>query len=113
MFTLQEGCVIISSAPVRCQMIQLSRLLPVLITTVMMQLASVERFVVVHGQILLNQFKHFPNKAIQSCAFVNSLKTAMEARKHSKLYSSTKKSLKSKSVNRNPMQVRGYHLVIS
>ncbi|DBB09374.1 TPA: hypothetical protein ACH3X3_007949 [Trebouxia sp. C0006] len=70
------------------------------------QLASVERFVVVHGQILLNQFKHFPNKAIQSCAFVNSLKTAMEACKHSKLYSSTKKSLKSKSVNRNPMQDR-------
>ncbi|KAL0027901.1 hypothetical protein WJX79_001540 [Trebouxia sp. C0005] len=70
------------------------------------QLASVERFIVVHGQIILNQFKHFPNKAIQNCAFVNSLKTAMEARKHSKLYSSTKKSLKSKSVNRNPMKDR-------
>ncbi len=77
-----------------------------LITAVMMQLANVERFIVVHGQIILNQFKHFPNKAIQNCAFVNSLKTAMEARKHSKLYSSTKKSLKSKSVNRNPMKVR-------
>ena len=70
-----------------------------------LQLTAVERFVVVHGQIILNQFKHFPNKAIQNCAFVNSLKTAMEARKHSKLYSSTKKAIKSKSVNRNPMKV--------
>lgn len=59
----------------------------------------------VHGQIILNQFKHFPNKAIQSCAFVNSLKCAMEARKHSKLYSSTKKAVKLKTGNRNPMKV--------
>ena len=73
-----------------------------------MQLAAVERFVVVHGQIILNQFKHFPNKAIQSCAFVNSLKTAMEARKHSKLYSSAKLAVKAKSVNRNPMKVASY-----
>ena len=71
----------------------------------MSQIAAVERFVVVHGQIILNQFKHFPNKAIQSCAFVNSLKTAMEARKHSKLYSSTKKAIKLKTANRNPMKV--------
>lgn len=71
----------------------------------MLQIAAVERFIVVHGQIILNQFKHFPNKAIQSCAFVNSLKTAMEARKHSKLYSSTKKAIKLKTANRNPMKV--------
>ena len=74
----------------------------------MSQIAAVERFIVVHGQILLNQFKHFPNKAIQSCAFVNSLKTAMEARKHSKLYSSTKKAVKLKTANRNPMKVLVY-----
>ena len=71
----------------------------------MSQIPAVERFVVVHGQIILNQFKHFPNKAIQSCAFVNSLKAAMEARKHSKLYSSTKKAVKLKTANRNPMKV--------
>ncbi|KAL3133378.1 hypothetical protein ABBQ38_007248 [Trebouxia sp. C0009 RCD-2024] len=70
------------------------------------QIPAVERFVVVHGQIILNQFKHFPNKAIQSCAFVNSLKCAMEARKHSKLYSSTKKAVKLKTGNRNPMKDR-------
>ena len=70
-----------------------------------LQIPAVERFVVVHGQIILNQFKHFPNKAIQSCAFVNSLKSAMEARKHSKLYSSTKKAVKLKTANRNPMKV--------
>jgi hypothetical protein len=46
----------------------------------------VERFVVVHGQILLNQFKHFPNKAVQKAAFVGELKQRMEARKHMKLY---------------------------
>lgn len=71
----------------------------------MQQIAAVERFIVVHGQILLNQFKHFPNKAIQSCAFVNSLKTAMDSRKHSKLYSSAKKAVKLKTANRNPMKV--------
>lgn len=72
-----------------------------------------ERFAVVHGQIILNQFKHFPNKALQNCAFVNSLKTAMEARKHSKLYSSNKKAAKAKSINRNPMRVRPYRQFLS
>ena len=32
------------------------------------QVERVERFVVVHGQIILNQFKHFPNKAVQRSA---------------------------------------------
>ena len=53
-----------------------------------MQADSVERFVVVHGQIILNQFKHFPNKAVQKAAFVGELRSKMEARKHSKLYMS-------------------------
>jgi DNA (cytosine-5)-methyltransferase 1 len=46
----------------------------------------VERFVVVHGQIVLNQFKHYPNKAVQRAAFVGELKGRMEQRKHHKLY---------------------------
>ena len=74
------------------------------------QVAACERFVVVHGQIILNQFKHFPNKALQNCAFVTSLKTAMEARKHSKLYTNNKKTAKAKSINRNPMRVRPLYL---
>ena len=53
-----------------------------------MQADSVERFVVVHGQIILNQFKHFPNKAVQKAAFVGELRSKMETRKHSKLYMS-------------------------
>ena len=43
---------------------------------------------VVHGQIILNQFKHFPNKAVQKAAFVGELRSKMETRKHSKLYMS-------------------------
>lgn len=41
---------------------------------------------VVHGQIILNQFKHFPNKAVQRAAFVGELRSRMEQRKHHKLY---------------------------
>ena len=36
--------------------------------------------------IILNQFKHFPNKAVQKAAFVGELRAKMETRKHSKLY---------------------------
>lgn len=46
----------------------------------------VERFLVVHGQIVLNQFKAYPNKAIQRAAFVGELRARMEQRKHCKLY---------------------------
>lgn len=53
-----------------------------------LQVDRVERFVVVHGQIILNQFKHFPNKAVQKAAFVSELKHRMEMRRHSKLYMS-------------------------
>ena len=73
-------------------------------------LQMVERFVVVHGQIILNQFKHFPNKAIQNCAFVTGLKRLMEARRHSKLYMGKlkkgKMALGTKGRNSNPMKDR-------
>ena len=45
-----------------------------------------ERFVVVHGQILLNQFRHFPNKAVARSAFVGALKERMAQRRHHVLY---------------------------
>eukprot|EP00967_Tisochrysis_lutea_P013587 scaffold15173_cov20-Tisochrysis_lutea.AAC.2 len=49
---------------------------------------GVQRFVVVHGQIILNQFRHYPNKAVQRAAFTTELKRNMETRKHHKLYMS-------------------------
>ena len=45
-----------------------------------------ERFVVVHGQIMLNQFRHYHIKAVANSAFVSSLKAKMEQRRHCKLY---------------------------
>jgi hypothetical protein len=69
----------------------------------------VERFLVVHGQILLNQIKAYPNKDVQRSQFVTSLKQKMEARRHSKLYYSKRGFSKApvvRAVNRNPMKVR-------
>ena len=45
-----------------------------------------ERFVVVHGQIILNQFKNFPKKSVANSAFVGGLRAKMELRRHCKLY---------------------------
>ena len=47
---------------------------------------QVQRFVVVHAQILLNQYKHFPAKAVRDSAFAAGLKSQMELRRHAKLY---------------------------
>ncbi|GFH06107.1 cytosine-specific methyltransferase [Haematococcus lacustris] len=69
----------------------------------------VERFVVVHGQIVVNQFTHFPNKAVQKAAFVDQLKAMMSQRKHNKLYMSKVKPGKAsiaKTGNANPMRNR-------
>ena len=68
------------------------------------QVQAVERYVVVHAQIILNQFKHFPNKAIKASAFPASLRSALEMKRHLKLYASTNRAL-SRGVNRNPMKV--------
>ena len=46
----------------------------------------IERFIVVHGQILLNQIAHFPAKDVQRAPFVAALKQRMETRRHHKLY---------------------------
>lgn len=64
-----------------------------------------ERFVVVHGQILMSLVKLYPIKAIQNCAFASSLKQKMQTRRHAKLYVLPKRQL-IKAVNRNPMRVR-------
>eukprot|EP00884_Botryococcus_braunii_P022842 jgi/Botrbrau1/9241/Bobra.180_1s0003.1 len=64
----------------------------------------VERFVVVHGQIILNQFRNFPNKNVQRAAFVGSLRQRLELRRHSKLFYAAKKKLKN--LRANPMRDR-------
>lgn len=55
-------------------------------TSPRLQAELVERFVVVHGQIILNQFKNFPKKSVANSAFVSGLKGKMELRRHCKLY---------------------------
>lgn len=67
------------------------------------QVPAVERFVVVHGQIILNQFKHLPSKAIKASAFPSALRSALELRRHLKLYASAAQT--TSRVNRNPMKV--------
>jgi hypothetical protein len=72
----------------------------------------VERYLVVHGQILLNQIKAYPNAAVQKAPFVGTLRDKMEARKHSKLFYSKRGFSKAvKVVNRNPMKVRERRIV--
>ena len=43
-----------------------------------------------HGQIILNQFSHYPVREVQRCAFVTGLKERMHARRHSKLFLSAR-----------------------
>ena len=69
-----------------------------------MQANAVERFVVVHGQIILNQFKHFPKKAVANSAFVGGLRAKMELRRHCKLYSIPKSKARLR-VRSSPLQV--------
>lgn len=62
----------------------------------------------VHGQIILNQFKNYPVKAIQQCAFVSALQTRMSERKHSKLFMSKRKFTANMRIAKkvNPMRNR-------
>ena len=57
---------------------------------------------------MLNQFKNFPVKQIQRCAFVGHLQKQMEARRHSRLYLSKRKITVEMRVGRklNPMRER-------
>ena len=78
----------------------------VIIACCVLQVETVQRFVVVHGQILLNQFKHFPIKAIKNSAFSTTLQSEMELRRHAKLYSKTNKAHSRLRANSNPMRDR-------
>ncbi len=65
-----------------------------------------ERFVVVHGQILLNQFQHFPKKAVARAAFVGALKERMAQRRHHVLYSAPRPAARMRGLRANPMRDR-------
>ncbi|TXG53652.1 hypothetical protein EZV62_018908 [Acer yangbiense] len=60
-----------------------------------------ERHVVVHGQIILQQFSEFPDETIRKCAFVTGLCVKMEERHHTKWLVKKKVVLK-KEANLNP-----------
>ncbi|KAL8255048.1 hypothetical protein R6Q59_033269 [Mikania micrantha] len=61
----------------------------------------VERYVVVHGQIILQQFAEFPDVTIRKSAFVSGLEYQMEQRHHTK-WTVKKKAIETKQANMNP-----------
>ncbi|KAH9684673.1 DNA (cytosine-5)-methyltransferase 1B [Citrus sinensis] len=61
---------------------------------------EVERYVVVHGHIILQQFADLPNKRISKCAFVSGLFEKMEERHHTRSLVKKKVVLK-KEINSN------------
>lgn len=65
-----------------------------------------ERFVVVHGQIILNQFKYFPKKSVANSAFATGLKQRMEQRRHCKLYMGARDKARVRGLRANPMRDR-------
>lgn len=65
--------------------------------------ATVERYVVVHGQIILQLFAEFPDEKIKKCSFVVRLANKMEERHHTKWLVKKKKMVQQKSEqNLNP-----------
>lgn len=72
------------------------------------QADKVERFVVVHGQIILNQFKNFPKKAVANSAFATALKGRMELRRHCKLYLAARPKIRVRGLRANPMRDRAH-----
>ncbi|XP_052197466.1 LOW QUALITY PROTEIN: DNA (cytosine-5)-methyltransferase 1-like [Diospyros lotus] len=62
----------------------------------------VERYVVVHGQIILQQFAEFPDEKIKRCAFVVGLAQKMEERHHTKWIVKKKKVVQRGELNLNP-----------
>lgn len=62
----------------------------------------VERYVVVHGQIILQQFSEFPDETIKKCAFVVGLIQKMEERHHTKWLVKKKKVVQRNELNLNP-----------
>ncbi|KAJ8647391.1 hypothetical protein MRB53_000414 [Persea americana] len=71
---------------------------------------AVERYVVVHGQIILQQFAEYPDEMIRKSAFVTGLSDKMEERHHTKL-SVKKKAMVRKGANLNPRAAMAQPLV--
>ncbi|KAL6767831.1 MET1 [Auxenochlorella protothecoides x Auxenochlorella symbiontica] len=68
---------------------------------------AVERYLLVHGAILLNQFAAWPVAAVRKSAFATTLRARMQDVRHSKLYRAAAKPARSgAAVNRNPMKDR-------
>eukprot|EP00887_Chlorella_sp_A99_P005231 scaffold1.g5231.t1 len=65
----------------------------------------VERFVVAHGQIILNQFANYPVESVKRSGFAAVLKERMQQLRHCKLYKVARKAepVRLRGVNRNPM----------
>nr|WDW19225.1 DNMT protein [Humulus lupulus] len=64
--------------------------------------AAIERYVVVHGQIILQLFAEFPDEKIRKCAFVMGLTDKMEQRHHTKWLVKKKKVVQKSELNLNP-----------
>ncbi|KAM7482009.1 hypothetical protein LguiB_006592 [Lonicera macranthoides] len=64
--------------------------------------AVVERYIVVHGQIILQQFAEYPDDIIKKCSFVTGLQDKMEERHHTKWLMKKKVTLNKKEENLNP-----------
>lgn len=69
--------------------------------------ASVERYVVVHGPIILQLFTEFPDAKIKRCPFVDGLRDKMEKRHHTKWEVKSKKILQKSESNLNPRASMG------
>ncbi|XP_061364298.1 DNA (cytosine-5)-methyltransferase 1-like [Gastrolobium bilobum] len=63
---------------------------------------AVERYVVVHGQIILQLFAEFPDEKIRKSAFVTGLTNKMEERHHTKWLVKKKKVVPGSEPNLNP-----------
>lgn len=70
-------------------------------------LTVVERYVVVHGQIVLQLFAEFPDDKIKRCAFVIGLTSKMEERHHTKWLVKKKKVVPKGEPNLNPRAAMG------
>ncbi|PRQ32904.1 putative DNA (cytosine-5-)-methyltransferase [Rosa chinensis] len=69
--------------------------------------ASVERYVVVHGAIILQLFSQFPDVKIKKCSFLDGLRDKMEKRHHTKWEVKSKKILQKSGSNLNPRASMG------
>ncbi|EYU33309.1 hypothetical protein MIMGU_mgv1a0001784mg, partial [Erythranthe guttata] len=68
---------------------------------------AVERYVVVHGQIILQQFSEFPDDNIKKCPFVTGLTKKMEDKHHTKWVVKKKQFLQREEQNLNPRAAMG------